>query len=138
MVFDKRHGADDVHRFVDRLKLFKIGFSWAGPVSLVVPYDLGQLRGATGRDAGTLVRFSLGLEPVDDLIRDCEQALSALAALTGLSGPATEPAQALVETLCRIRRPFSRSQSRFFSVSRLSCSALPLASAISAFTNPPL
>jgi hypothetical protein len=29
--------------------------------------------------------------------------------------------------------PFSRSQSRFFSVSRLSCCALPLASAISAY-----
>src|SRR5207244_2600377 len=41
-------------------------------------------------------------------------------------------------TLCRIRRLFSRSQSRFFSVSRLSCCALPLASAISAFTRPPL
>ena len=47
-------------------------------MSLVVPYDLGQLRGAAYRDAGTLVRFSLGLEPVDDLIRDCEQALYAL------------------------------------------------------------
>ena len=40
----------------------------------------------------------------------------------------------MTETLCLISRPFSRSQSRFFSVLRLSCSALPLASAISAFT----
>ena len=30
VVFDNQHGADDVHRFVDRLKLFKIGFSWPG------------------------------------------------------------------------------------------------------------
>jgi alanine-glyoxylate transaminase/serine-glyoxylate transaminase/serine-pyruvate transaminase len=42
------------------------------------------------------------------------------------------------ETLCLINRPFSRSQSRFFSVSRLSCWALPLANAISALTRPPL
>ena len=42
------------------------------------------------------------------------------------------------ETFCLIKRPFSLSQSRFFSVSRLSCCALPLASAISAFTRPPL
>ena len=42
------------------------------------------------------------------------------------------------DTLCRIRRPCSRSQSRFFSVFRLSCSVLPLASAISALTRPPL
>ena len=30
--------------FVDALALFKIGFSWAGPVSLVVPYDLRAMR----------------------------------------------------------------------------------------------
>ena len=38
----------------------------------------------------------------------------------------------------RIRRAFSRSQSRFFSLSRLSCSFLPLASPISHLTRPPL
>ena len=42
------------------------------------------------------------------------------------------------ETFCLINRPFSRSQSRFFSVLRLSCSALPFARAISHFTRPPL
>ena len=41
-------------------------------------------------------------------------------------------------TLVPINLPCSRSQSRFFSVLRLSCSALPLASAISALTRPPL
>jgi len=38
----------------------------------------------------------------------------------------------------RIRRAFSRCQSRCFSVSRLSCSFLPLARPISHFTRPPL
>ena len=42
------------------------------------------------------------------------------------------------ETLCLINLPFSLSQSRSFSVFRLSCSALPLASAISALMRPPL
>src|SRR5271169_4800456 len=37
---------------------------------------------------------------------------------------------------CRISRPRSRSQERFFSVSRLSCSFLPLPSAISIFARP--
>ena len=46
--------------------------------------------------------------------------------------------QDLAETLWRIRRPFSRSHSRSLVALRLSCSALPLASAISAFTRPPL
>jgi len=77
VVFDQRYSERQVHAFVDALALFKIGFSWAGPVSLVVPYDLAALRpGSPHR--GTLVRFSLGLEDVADLIDDCVQALGAL------------------------------------------------------------
>ena len=40
------------------------------------------------------------------------------------------------QTLTRIRRCFSRSQSRCFSVSRLSCIFLPLARPTSTFTRP--
>lgn len=77
VVFDESHGPRQVDAFVDALQLFKIGFSWAGPISLVVPYDLAQMRkGSAWR--GTLVRFSVGLESVDDLIADCERALVAL------------------------------------------------------------
>jgi len=77
IVFDERYAADRVHAFVDALRLFRIGYSWAGPVSLVVPYDLAVIR---SRPAwrGTLVRFSVGLESVADLIDDCLQALAAL------------------------------------------------------------
>jgi cysteine-S-conjugate beta-lyase len=72
--FDERHDRARVHAFVDALRLFKIGYSWAGPVSLVVPYDCATLRpGSSLR--GTLVRFSLGLEDVADLQADLEQAL---------------------------------------------------------------
>ena len=78
VVFDERYSAAQVDAFVDALQLFKIGFSWAGPVSLVVPYNLGPMR-ARPAWRGTLVRFSLGLEAVDDLIADSEQALLALA-----------------------------------------------------------
>jgi cystathionine beta-lyase len=78
VVFDAHYEAQKVNAFVDALSLFKIGFSWAGPVSLVLPYDLQVLRGdPAGR--GTLVRFSIGLEAIEDLIADCEQALLALA-----------------------------------------------------------
>jgi cysteine-S-conjugate beta-lyase len=48
-------------------------------VSLVVSYDLKAMR-ARPRWRGLVVRFSLGLEAVDDLIADCEQAMAALAA----------------------------------------------------------
>ena len=77
VVFDTRHSRERVDAFVDALKLFRIGYSWAGPVSLVVPYDLATMR-AKPSWSGTLVRFSLGLEAVEDLIDDCSQALRAL------------------------------------------------------------
>jgi len=77
VVFDERFSRAQVDAFVDSLKLFRIGYSWAGPVSLVVPYDLATMR-SKPRWAGTLVRFSLGLEDVEDLIEDCRQALQVL------------------------------------------------------------
>ncbi|MDE2626350.1 MAG: PLP-dependent transferase [Burkholderiales bacterium] len=82
VVFHERYRAPQVDAFVDALKLFKLGFSWAGPVSLVVPYDLASMR---KRPAwrGALVRFSVGLEAVDDLIADSTQALAVLAAPNG-------------------------------------------------------
>jgi cysteine-S-conjugate beta-lyase len=79
IVFDARYSAAQVDAFVDALRLFKIGFSWAGPVSLVVPYDIKPMR-AKPTWPGTLVRFSVGLEAVDDLVADSQQALKALAA----------------------------------------------------------
>ena len=72
-----RFGSAQVDAFVDALKLFKIGYSWAGLVSLVVPYDLRAMRGDKAYP-GTLVRFSIGLESVAALKADLEQALRVL------------------------------------------------------------
>ena len=77
VVFAERFSARQVDAFVDALKLFKIGFSWAGPMSLVVPYDLATMRKSPAW-RGTLVRFSVGLEAQHDLLADLEQALAAL------------------------------------------------------------
>ncbi len=77
VVFDERYSLARVDAFVDALRLFRIGYSWAGPVSLAVPYDLAAMR-AEPRWRGGLVRFSLGFEGVADLIDDCLQALAAL------------------------------------------------------------
>ena len=79
VVFDERYSAPQVDAFVDALALFRIGSSWAGPVSLVVPYNLAPMRSQPAW-RGTVVRFSLGFEAVDDLIADCAQALAALGA----------------------------------------------------------
>jgi len=68
---------DQVDRFVDALKIFRIGYSWAGPVSLVVPYRIAALRPKPPPWRGqVVVRLSIGLERVDDLIADLEQALA--------------------------------------------------------------
>lgn len=72
-----RYSQAQVHAFVDALRLFRIGYSWAGPMSLVVPYELASMRDAPGGLQGHLVRFSLGLEAVEDLQADLAQALAA-------------------------------------------------------------
>ena len=72
-----RYSSDQVDAFCDQLRLFKIGYSWGGPVSLVVPYNLNAMRQAWPAHVvpGTLVRFSMGLESVQALQDDLQQAL---------------------------------------------------------------
>ena len=77
VVFHARHAQDQVDAFCDSLRLFKLGYSWGGPVSLVVPYDIATMRRAWPHK-GTLVRFSIGLEAAEDLREDLGQALGAL------------------------------------------------------------
>jgi len=79
VMIDARFSPAQVDAFCDHLKLFKIGYSWGGPVSLVVPYDLKALRPhwPTHLKPGTLLRFSSGLESVQDLVADLQQALNA-------------------------------------------------------------
>lgn len=78
IAFQPRHDAAAVDRFVDALRLFRIGYSWGGPVSLVVPYPIQAMRAFEAPVAGTLVRLCIGLERTEDLIADLEQALGAL------------------------------------------------------------
>ncbi|MEN6113559.1 cystathionine beta-lyase [Bordetella pertussis] len=62
--------------FIDRLTLFAIGASWGGYESLVLPADTAGKRSLAGRDyAGPLVRLHIGLEDVEDLKHDLDQAL---------------------------------------------------------------
>ncbi|MGE5453497.1 MAG: PLP-dependent transferase [Acidobacteriota bacterium] len=80
VVFDSRYTRAQVDAFVDALKVFKIGYSWGGPVSLAVPYQLKHMRALAGAPQGNLVRLAIGLERVQDLLADLDQALSVLAA----------------------------------------------------------
>jgi cystathionine beta-lyase len=65
---------DQVMRFVNSLELFKIGYSWGGVTSLAVAYDFGHYKGRTSY-GHRIVRLSIGLEVVEDLIRDLEGGL---------------------------------------------------------------
>jgi cysteine-S-conjugate beta-lyase len=79
VVFGPQHSVARVDAFCDALRLFKIGYSWGGPISLVVPYALSEMRSERPDylQVGTVVRFSVGLEDVADLQADLEQALRA-------------------------------------------------------------
>jgi len=76
ILLHERYAAAQVDAFVDALRLFRIGYSWAGPQSLIVPYDLPAMRGPDSPLRGHLVRFSIGLEAVADLQADLAQALA--------------------------------------------------------------
>jgi cystathionine beta-lyase len=70
-----------ITRFVDGLHHFAIGASFGGYESLVLPFDPSHYRSATKWEAkGQAIRFHIGLEDVDDLIQDLEQALARMRA----------------------------------------------------------
>jgi cystathionine beta-lyase len=81
VIFKPIYSQAQIDAFCDALSLFKIGYSWGGPISLVMPYDLVTMRQnwPAHLNSGTLVRFSIGLETPTDLQFDLAQALQQLA-----------------------------------------------------------
>lgn len=77
VIFQPHYTQSQIDAFCNALTLFKIGYSWGGPMSLVVPYDLASMRSVwpAHLKQGYLVRFSVGLEAVADLQADLLQAL---------------------------------------------------------------
>jgi cysteine-S-conjugate beta-lyase len=70
------------NEIIDALKLFAIGASWGSSRSVVAPQDPRTSRTATQWTNGKLIRFSIGLESVQDLVVDLDQALNVLAVPT--------------------------------------------------------
>lgn len=69
-----------VARMVDAMKLFKLGFSWGGFESLIVPFHPARVRSVTPYEKDDiLIRLHIGLEDVGDLIADLEAGLKRLA-----------------------------------------------------------
>ena len=85
IVFRPGPTQQQVHAFVDALKLFQVGYSWGGVASLAVAYNIGRIPGRPPYEH-RIVRLNIGLESTDDLIADLEQALPNLSALTDASG----------------------------------------------------
>ena len=77
LVFKPGPTQEQVFAFVDALKLFKVGYSWAGVTSLAVAYNIGRIPGRPPYDH-RIIRFNIGLESTTDLIADLEQALTKL------------------------------------------------------------
>lgn len=67
-----------VVRWLDALELFKIGYSWGGVTSLVMPHFKLQRRFTAHNPS--IVRFNVGLESAADLIADLQRAFSVIRA----------------------------------------------------------
>ena len=65
---------------IDHYALFGLGYSWGGFESLVMPANLRYGRTVRPWQGGPLVRYSIGLEDADDLIRDLKAGFNRLSA----------------------------------------------------------
>jgi cystathionine beta-lyase len=79
VVFKPEVTPDQMHAFIDALKLFGLGSSWGGYESLAVPTEVTRTAGS-GHFGGQMVRIHVGLEDVKDLLADLEQGLAAMRA----------------------------------------------------------
>ncbi len=78
ILLHESYAPEAVDAFVDALRVFRLGYSWGGPVSLAVPYPLEAMRQDRSHLRGHLVRLCIGLEAVSDLKQDLAQALTVL------------------------------------------------------------
>ncbi len=68
-----------VDALLDGLRLFRMGWSWGGFESLIIPAHPERIRTATRWEAaGPYLRLHVGLEDPNDLIADLEQGLAQL------------------------------------------------------------
>ncbi len=64
---------------LDHMELFKMGYSWGGYESLVIPFDAKAIRTATKwAPQGPCLRLHIGLEDVEDLKADLEAGFARL------------------------------------------------------------
>ena len=69
--------------FFNGLEIFKMGASWGGFESLMVPAWPPPVRTCSEVEEGALIRVHAGLESVEDLVRDLEAAFARLRSASG-------------------------------------------------------
>jgi len=73
--------SDRVAAMLDHMRFFKMGWSWGGFESLIIPTYPERIRTATQwNTAGPCLRLHVGLEDVNDLIADLDDGLGRLSA----------------------------------------------------------
>ena len=77
VIIDDAYTQTQIDAFCESLQTFRIGYSWAGPISLVMAYNAAAMRNPWPAHLrqGKLVRICTGLEDARDLIADLEQAM---------------------------------------------------------------
>ena len=75
----KDKSRDECGVFLNALKIFGLGYSWAGYESLAVVADFSDRKTCTGPHEGATLRLQIGLENVEDLKADLELGFAALA-----------------------------------------------------------
>ena len=82
--FELRAGMADtpgkLAALVERRRVYRIGYSWGGYESLIMPARLSGARSVQPWDGGPLIRLHVGLEDTDDLIADLATGLDAMRA----------------------------------------------------------
>jgi cystathionine beta-lyase len=71
----KEQSKNKVYKMINKLNLFKLGFSWGGYESLILPvFPKSERKIAKWNEKGILLRIHVGLENVNDLIVDLKNA----------------------------------------------------------------
>ncbi len=76
-VLKKVYSNNQIEKLYNKLKIFKLGYSWGGFDSLITFPPLNK-RSFKNRNSGTLIRLYCGLEHSEDQITDIRNALKAL------------------------------------------------------------
>lgn len=73
--FKKSMPISEIHAFIDRLDLFRLGSSWGGFESLIIPTFSKDFPPNHVASSGRLCRIHIGLEDPEDLIADLHSSL---------------------------------------------------------------